>query len=241
MKSLWLRIKEFFLYLFGIDRAVYLDEYEDYVRGEDLSAFNTMVGTVRSKEQYDVNIKYNFYHIPAHFVDYPEKVEYVALYRSKNIFDKDDPGVKHFGKVLSFEKVKRCEIEELKLSFNPDDDYYRFEVSEWKELEFPVKARESGPSVYLLSNKFLLFNAKYFYELFIDSNDLYKLSLGLSDIVNGVYDGFFIGDFRVRIWCKKIVIKSNENKIAFNVSEYRRYPHATLKKIACLIFKDDAV
>jgi hypothetical protein len=82
---------------------------------------------------------------------------------------------------------------------------------------------------------------EYFYELFIDSNDLYKLSLGLSDIVNGVYDGFFIGDFRVRIWCKKIVIKSNENKIAFNVFEYRRYPYATLKKIARIVFKDDAV
>ena len=244
MKSLWLKVKEFFSYLFGIDKAVYFDlqdEYEDYVREEDLSVLNTMVGTVRSKEQYEINIRYNFYHIPARFVDSPENIEYIALYRSKNIFDKDEPGVKHYGKVLSYGKVKRSEIDELKLSFNPDDDYYRFEISEWKELEFSVKARENGPSVYLLTSKFLLFNSKYFYELFIDSNELYKLHLGLGDIVNGVYDGFFIGDFHIRVWRKKIVIKSNDDKFTFNVSEYRRYPHATLKKIAHIVLEEDAV
>ena len=244
MKNIWQRIKEFFTYIFGIDRIEYFDlieEYEDYVRGENLSNTDVMVGTVRSIEQYDTNIESHFYHIPARYVDFPEKVEYIALYRSKNIFGKDEPGVKHYGKVLSFEKIKRREIKELKLSFNPDDDYYRFEVPEWKTLEFPIKARENAPEVYLLTNKFLLFNSKFFYELFIDNNELYKLNLGLRDIVRGVYDGFFVGNFKVRVWWKKIVIKSKDLKMTFDLSDFKRYPYATMKKIARIVLKDDTI
>ena len=239
MKSILDRIKAFLSYLFGIDKAEYfdlLDEYEDYVKGENLSCFDTMIGTVRSKEQYDINISHGFYHIPVRYVDSPEDISYIALYRSKNIFDTDEPGVKHYGRVLSYAKVKRRDINELKLSFAPDEDYYRFEVSEWKTLDFPVKAKESGPIVFLMANKFLLFNARYFYELFISDNDLYKLNLGLRDIVREVYVGFYVGEFRIRVWWNKIVVKSKATKITINVSDYIRYPYATLKKIADIVF-----
>ncbi len=217
-----------------------LEEYDDYVRENDVSVHNTLIGTVRSKEQYEINFENNFYHIPVQYVNHPEAIEYVALYRSKSIFGKDEPGVKHYGKVISFTKIKRGDIKELMLSPRHNEWYYRFDVAEWSALEPVVCARELGPNVLLETNCFLLKNSRFFNELFITNNEEYKLHLGLMDITNGIYDGFFIRDSKVRIFRKKIIVLNPNGKIFFKTDDYKRYPLATLKKISEFIFYSES-
>lgn len=234
MKNLLNVILEFFRSFFRFRNIQFFDlieEYEDYLCGHDLTKHDTLVGTVKSREQYDTNIKHNFYHIPERFVEFPEDIEYVALYRSKNLFEKDEPGVTHYGRVISCEKVKRRDIKELYLSFNPDDYYYRFEVSAWQELEVPVIAREAAPHVAVTLNRYLLENSKYGYELLISNNEMFKLNLGLIDITNSVYDGFFVGDTKVYTVRSKIIVLSPRGKYVYKVTDYKRKPLATLEMI----------
>ncbi len=243
MKSVFLKIKELILSVFIIPEVQYfdlLDEYEDYVNGNDVSERNTLVGTVRSKKQYGINYDYDFYHIPENYVNDPETIEYIALYRSKVIFDNDEPGVKHYGKVVSYEKVKRSDIKELLLSANYDDWYYRFNVASWETLETVVRAREIGPNVFLKTNCFLLKNSRFFNELYVSNNNEFKLHLGLIDITNGVYDGFFVRDSKVRVLRSKIIVLNQKGKICFKINEYKRYPLATLKKISEFIFDTES-
>ena len=228
----------FFLCFFKSRRITYFDlleEYEDYVRGQDVSVRNTLVGTVKSKEQYDVNLKYNFYHIPSDLVDDADAVEYVALYRSKSIFEKDSPGIQHYGRVVKREKVKRRDIKELMLNFSPDRDYYRFEVSAWETLNSPVKAREIAPRVSCMTNDYLLNNSLYVYELYLNTNDELKLFLGLSDLLCEVYDGFFVNESRVYLNLSRIILLTPNGKFSFPIRDYKRYPFETFRKIKSLL------
>lgn len=232
-------IKEFLFSLFRkIEYFDLLEEYEDYVRGQNIEVHDTLVGTVKSREQYEINYKYSFYHIPAYCLDRPDEIKYVALYRSKNIFGDDEPGVKHYGKVISYSKIKRRDIKELMLSFSPDELYYKFEILEWNTMEFPICAKECGPRIYLLANKYVFDNAKYFNELFISNNDEYKLHMGLMDITSGVYDGFFVGDCKVRATRKKIIVKLPNKTFKYRIEEYKRSKLNTLKKISEIVLPD---
>ncbi len=239
MKKLLFKLIKFFVLIVSPKPAIsvdLLDEYEGYLSGNDISVQDTLLGTVKSVMQYDINLKYNFYHIPEKYITSPDGVKYVALYRSKNIFGNDKPGVLHYGEVISFERIKRSEIRHLDFSTNNNEMYYVFNVSSWHELRYPVAVRDSGPYVLLMSNSYLLENSKYTYELFLSDNNKFKLSLALVDIVSGVYDEFFVGDSRVRHRKSKITVFTPNNKYSFKVSYYRRHPLDTVEKIYLILF-----
>lgn len=236
----WLRklIKDLFEYLTSFRNITYfdlLDEYEDYVRGEDVSVRDTLVGALRNREQYEVNLNNNFYHIPKSQLECDD-VRYVALYRSKSLFGSDSPGVIHYGRVKACSLVKRYEIKELAMSFSHDEDYYRFDVDEWQELKNHVLPRETGPHAMLLTNHYLLENARFVNELLIENNEEFKLHLALLDITSGVYDGFFVGDVKVRASHSRIVVITPKGKNYVSIKEYKRTPLATLKKLYSVIF-----
>lgn len=194
-----------------------------------------LLGAVKNTEQYEINLDHNFYHVPADAVDFPESVEYVALYRSKNLFPESNPGIIHFGKVTSFEKLKRREIKELKLNFSPEALYYRFNVSEWLTLENPLKAREVAPISCIMTSLYLLKNCRFVYELYLEDNNEFKLYLGLNDIVSGVYDGFFVNGKRVYVNFSRIILLTQNGKFSFHVRDYKRYPFETFTKIKELL------
>lgn len=232
-------IKELLGSLFKGNNVEYFDlleEYEDVVRGQDLELRNTLVGTVRSREQYELNYKHRFYHIPERFVDNPDDIKYVALYRSKNLFADDEPGIKHFGHVISYMRIKRRDIKELHASAFSDDYYYRFDISEWETLHKIIAVREIAPHVALTVNRYLLENVRFANELFVSSNDEFKLHMGLVDITHGVYDGFFVGDCKVRVQRSKILVTTPKGRFSYKINEYKRFPYATLKKISENIF-----
>lgn len=237
----WLRklIKDLFECLTSFRNITYfdlLDEYEDYVRGEDVSVRDTLVGALRNREQYEVNFNNNFYHIPKSQLD-RDDVRYVALYRSKSIFGTDSPGIIHYGRVVSSSLVKRCEIKELAMSFYHEEDYYRFDVEEWLELKNHISVRETGPNAMLLTNHYLLENARFANELLIENNNEFKLHLALLDIISGVYDGFYVGDVRVHTSFSRIVVITPKGKKYISIKEYKHTPLATLKKLSCVIFR----
>ena len=232
------RIKLFFASLFkrNIHYFDLLDEYEEYLCGQDISFRDTLLGTVRSTDQYDINYKHKFYHIPEKYVTNPDAVKYVALYRSKNLFTSKTTGVLHYGKVISCARMKRRDITELFLSYSYDEYYYKFEVDEWKELSNPIKVRETAPIVACMTSRFLLHNVKFANELLIEDNDTYILHMGLIDIIYGVYDGFFIGENKLRRSGPKIILINPKGKFYYSVSDYKRFPLACLKKISMRIF-----
>lgn len=236
--SIIVRIIEFFkrpfFYFFKSWRITYfdlIDEYEDFVRGEDVSKRNTLLGAVKNAEQYEINLRHNFYHVPADAVDFPESVRYIALYRSKNFFSEKNPGVIHFGKVTSYEKLPRREIKELRLNFTPEALYYRFNVAEWQTLENPLIAKEIAPISCIMTSLYLLKNCRYVYELYFENNNEFKLYLGLNDIVSGVYDGFFVNESRVYVNFSRIILLTPKGKFSFKVKDYKRYTFETFTKI----------
>lgn len=236
----WLRtVKNFFRRIFGIADIHYIDlidEYEEYLVGQDIKKHNTLIGTVRNVGQYPVNYSSLFYHIPAYYVSDPDAVEFIALYRSKNLFA-DDCGLKHYGKVISWSLVERCDIKEIPKPYSREK-YYRFDVNEWNTLERVVRVRGNGPHVYMMSNKFLVENSYYFNELLISNNEEYKLYRALKDmIIERVYDGFYVGDSRVRISRKKIIVTTPKRKKHIKISDYKNSQVGTMKIIAEMIFE----
>lgn len=239
MKSVIVKIIDFIRSLLGLDNVEYfdlIDEYEDYVRGQDISVRNVLVGAVRSVRQYEVNYEGSFYHIPEGYIADPDAVEYVALYRSKTLFGKDDSGITHYGKVSSWELCDRSSITELPTDNN--EKYYRFQLCEWMTLKRSVKPRELWPHVCLMTNKFLLESTPYLNQLLLSNNNEFKLYYALNDIVNGVYDGFFVGDVKVRKRRSEILIISPGRKKRYRISEFRSAPVGTCKLIYRDIFKD---
>ena len=102
-----------------------------------------IIGTVKNKKQFEVNLEEKFYHIPEAVV--PKEmlpVEYVALYLPAGTFGDEDGCIRWYGKVKEAKVVKRAEITSLP-SKNGEINYIRFEVEEWKQLEKPI-VRECG-------------------------------------------------------------------------------------------------
>ena len=240
MKRIISIIVDFFKTLLGLDRIEYfdlIDEYEDYVRGHDISIRNVLVGVVRSVKQYEVNYEGFFYHIPEGYIADPDAVEYVALYRSKNLFGKEDSGVTHYGKVSTWELCERSSITELPSDNN--DKYYRFQICEWQTLKRSVKPREFWPHVCLITNKFLLESTPYLNQLLLSNNNEFKLYHALWDIVNKTYDGFYVDDVKVRRKRSEILVISSKIKKRYRISEFKSSPVGTCKLIYGDVFKDD--
>ena len=102
-----------------------------------------LIGTVKSQKQFEINFSEKFYHIPEAVV--PKNmmpVEYVALYLPAGTFGDEDGCIRWYGKVAETKTVRREEITSLPSS-NLNMMYYKFEIEEWKKLEFPI-IRECG-------------------------------------------------------------------------------------------------
>ncbi len=103
---------------------------------------NVLIGTVKDKNQFEVNLMENFYHIPEAVM--PKNmlsVEYIALYVSNKTFGSNEC-IRYYGKIKEIKLIKRGEITTLPTR-NPEKLYYKFEVEEWKELETPI-IRDNG-------------------------------------------------------------------------------------------------
>ncbi len=140
----------------------------------DWSAPDVLVGALRNRYQLDISLECNFYHMPATRID-PSKVKYVAIYQSLTLFGRGG-GIRWFGKVTDYEKVRRYEIDEIPK--DSDEWYYRFNVRKWRRLTRPIPA--GGVAfVHLLTNFFLLKNGRSIADLLVGSEHQFRWLWGL--------------------------------------------------------------
>lgn len=135
---------------------------------------DVLVGALRNRYQLDACLQCGFYHMPVTNID-PKKVRYVAIYQSLTLFGHGS-GIRWYGKVTGWQKVRRYEIEELPK--DSEEWYYRFEVKKWRRLTMPIKA--GGVAfVHLLTNHFLLRNCRTVPELLVGSEHQFRWLWGL--------------------------------------------------------------
>ena len=106
---------------------------------------DVLVGTMRSPQQLDICRKHCFYYIPAERLqdsDFP--IRYVALYQSQYVFGAQ-AGVRYYGEVMKCSAVRRSAITEVSPRRGTEGNfYYRFDIREWKQLNRPIEAKETG-------------------------------------------------------------------------------------------------
>lgn len=136
-----------------------------FMKDEDDRTFtprDVLVGTLRNTAQLEIALREKFYHIPAirlYSGNFP--INYVAIYQSVHKFG-EDAGVYYYGEVESTKLLPRREISEIPK--DSDEEYYRFEIREWKMLLSPIPPRD-GDFVNLNTSLYLLENAKNTSEL----------------------------------------------------------------------------
>lgn len=141
---------------------------------------DVLVGVLRDTAQLEHNLSHVFYHMPAKLLTCPpENIRYVALYQSKQLFGEASSGVRLYGAVRRVTKLPRCEIAEIPSRRNPREAYYRFDVAEWQRLERPIRAGGLAPGVCMLTNRFLLEHGRSFPELYIRTEEQYRLYITL--------------------------------------------------------------
>ncbi len=130
-----------------------------------------LIGTVKSKLQFEVNLNERFYHMPEAVIPknmFP--VKYVALYVPLSVSnDETESCISYYGEVESIEIVEREKILSIPTR-NPHLSYYKINVKEW--LKLPNKITRNCGSIY----------AKAFTSL-----DTLLSAKDLSDIINTRY------------------------------------------------------
>ncbi len=157
----------------NFERAIESIGREEYLKEEYFNNRNVLVGSLKSKEQLEVNLNKKFYHIPKKSINLGiHSIEYVALVQSKKEFG-HEAGVYYYGKINEIKILKRSEITDIpKLS---EEIYYRFEIEEWKKLDRKIKVEGQSIRNIIYTSKYLLENSLTITELFIKSKDEFRL------------------------------------------------------------------
>ena len=101
-------------------------------------------------------------------------IRYVALYETETAFG-DDAKIKYYGEVKTIEIVTgdSCVLGDA-VGADPNEQYYLLRVKSWKSLEYPIKPKEKG-FYQMYTNLFLLQNSSFVNELFLRSEEEYRL------------------------------------------------------------------
>ena len=159
----------------AFERASLPRGIEEKLAKVDWSVLDVMVGTVRTEEQLNFNIKKRGYYAPVRFISEDQlPVRYVALHE-ENIGN--EPGIKRYGEVLTTQKLPRSKIPvTMRKGANPNEQYYYFTVREWIDLPKTIAIQDSFRGKPQFTNKFLLDHCNKSYQLFaISSEEEYRL------------------------------------------------------------------
>lgn len=211
-----------------------------YLKDEYFNERNVLVGTLKDKEQYNINISNKFYHMPKKNINLVKNnIKYIALYKSKNIFG-EEAGITCYGKVKEINVLKRNEIAEIPKS--SDELYCRFEIEEW--IELPHKIISNGFSLRrsMYTTFYLLNNGYTLEELCIKNKEELRLCMELKRFAKddvmakvnkeaGNIEAFDING--VNIIVTDMAIKSIKGNMVVEVSkdEFRRRTVRSLRRL----------
>jgi predicted component of viral defense system (DUF524 family) len=215
---------------------------EEYIKDEYFSDRSVLVGALRNKEQFQINLENRFYHTKCSNVNLAEhNVRHIALAQSKTQF-KNDAGITYYGKVTNIKCVKRSEIKEIPKA--SDEPYYIFRVEEWKALERKIEVKGYQVQKVLYTTEFLLKNASIVTELCIKSKEEYRLWQELRRIsslteteaekninTSSGIKGFSVEGMKVFMKDDEINVVVNDNLYRFGKEEFNRRPREVMQKI----------
>ena len=182
---------------------------------------NVLVGSLRTRNQLDICLSNNFYHVPKERIDNHSSVEYIAIYQSKNLFG-EYSGIYHWGRVIKSEVLKRCEITEIPKK--SDEAYIKFTIDKWYRLDRPIISTGGG-SLFGYTNLFMLFRATDIYQLYFDDFEEYKLFAALNQAISEGYNNVVYKYKSVHILIKDeyIIVIHNKNEIfKMKLADYKR-------------------
>lgn len=207
---------------------------------------DVLVGTFRSKNQFEICFAKNFYYIPAKQVpDSRLPIRYVALYQTKAKFG-DNAGIYYYGQVLRTALVKRKNIQEVPVARgNGEELYYRLYVRKWKKLMNPILPKETG-FVCEHTNLFLLKHSEYIPELLIESEEKYRFYCELKRAVNSVeIDGckenveFEYGNAKFIFGDGKILALKNQKIVESRlISDFVKKPAEVYRRLLAAVDKE---
>lgn len=217
----------------------------EYLENIDFSRRDVLVGTLGNKEQLEVNLRHNFYHIPCEAIGRDRnafQLMYVAIYQSKEKFGEQN-GVFYYGEIEDVQKVPRGEIVEIPASRIEDKLYYKFKVAQWKKLKTPVKiSNELKLRLRIYTNLFLLENAEYVSELCIKNKEECRLLKELKRISGNVntIDGegqtcFEFEGALISIEGNKVKVLKEENLRHYSLDHFKAKPTAFMRMLKELI------
>ena len=199
------------------------ERLEAKLNAVDWAVRDVLVGTMRSLQQLDICRKHCFYYIPAERLqdsDFP--VRYVALYQSQYVFGAQ-AGVRYYGEVTKCSAVRRSAITEVSPRRGTEGNfYYRFDIREWKQLNRPIEAKETG-FVRDFTNLFLLEHSVQTPELWLRTEEEYRLCSALKRAVWGFTVSFAEG---------KIFVSDEGRTFArYELSHFLQDPGAVVRGI----------
>jgi len=224
------------------ERAIEPVGKDDYLKDEYSSNREVLVGALKSKEQLEVNLKHNFYHIPAKKINLAKNnIKYVALSQSQNLFGIDG-GIVWYGKIKDINLVKRNEILEM-----PKDDeslYYRFDIEKWCRLKNKIIISKYQVRSFIYTTFYLLNNASNVTELCIKSKEEFRLFHELKrfyndisievdkniDIQSGI-KAFFVDNMNIVVNKESIMSILGENVICVSMDDFLKRPMKSIKKL----------
>ena len=192
-----------------------MEKLEAKLKAVDWAVRDVLVGTMRSLQQLDICRKDCFYYIPAERLqdsDFP--IRYVALYR-------------------------RSAITEVSPRRGTEGNlYYRFDIREWKQLNRPIEAKETG-FVRDFTNLFLLEHSVQTPELWLRTEEEYRLCSALKravwgDTINEPDNGlaFEFRGFTVSFAEGKIFVSDKGRAFAqYEISHFLQDPGAVVRGI----------
>ena len=224
------------------DRSLDNVGYEENLKDEYFSNRNVLIGQLRDDKQLEKSLKHNFYHIPCKNIDLiKNKIEYVAIYQSRNHF-KEESGIYYYGKIKKIHEKKRRDIVEIMRDDNKDDNlYYYFEIECWCELDNKIKLGGFVSRGHLYTSEYLLNKSKYIHELCIKSKEEFRIWEELKRITDEKYimvsgdndlskiEGFKVKENEILI-SDKITIKSKGKIHEYSLDDFKNKTREIVKR-----------
>lgn len=148
--------------------------YEDKLQGK-----NVIVGSMRDRDQLDICLNEYMYWIPLKFLAREQKLltelEWLGLYQSKKAFGPQACGIYRYGKIASWQVVRRYEIKARPPRPGTDKELYvLFEIESWEKRERPIKPGERGIYTHLFTSKYIFDRAEEIAELKLENDEQLK-------------------------------------------------------------------
>ena len=235
----------------AFERATLPVGIEERLAKVDWSRRDVLIGTFRSRNQFDICLKNKFYYIPAERVkDDNLPIHYVAMFQTPRIFS-DAAGIYYYGEVLRTARVRRSSIREVPMTHgNPDDLYYRFVIRRWIQLDRSILPKELG-FVHAFTNTFLLQNVEFVPELLLRSEEEYRFFMELKRRTGKVVENndrgeadeveheFELGDVKVIFQDGRIIIMRKDKLVSkCRINDFSMRPNTVFRDMMLHFYRN---